>query len=376
MCAICGINAGAQGKSTVDEALQQLASRLLYAKQGSIIAIEPSTGEIKCLVSESYMADTINRAVGMEYSPGSTFKVAQALTLLNEKIINEQTSYACHKGFWRGSVHISCHPHRPNLPLIPAIGHSCNAFFCKSFMSMIKDVERYGSRGKAINLWHSYMQSMGLGAPLGVDIPGEKGGLIPDSAFLKKQHGAWNESTIMWVGMGQGEVMTTPVQLCNLAAMIANRGYYIIPHTKVYAPSDSLYRKYSEKHMCKAAPEVFETVVKGMRCAVTEGTGKKARVADYEVCGKTGTAENQGKDHSVFIGFAPKNNPLIAVAVYIENGGWGADLAAPIGGLIIEQALNGELSDYSEEKAVHWEETDVIPTEYERGFVSEDEEQE
>lgn len=363
--AVCSATALlAQSETTLDDGMQELARRLLYAKQGSIIAIEPSTGEIKCLVSESYMADTINRAVE-EYSPGSTFKVAQALTLVSEGILNAKSSYACNKGFWQGGVHIGCHPHRQPLTLVPAIGQSCNSYFCKAFAGMMNDKERYHTHSNAVNVWSGYMHSMGLGARLGVDIPDEKPGLIPDSAYLGKAHkGGWNGWTVMWVGMGQGEVLATPLQLCNLAASIANRGCYVVPHTKRYSAKDSLYGKYSRKHYCKPTAEAYELVVEGMRNAVTQGTARHINSAEYEICGKTGTAENSGRDHSVFIGFAPKENPRIAVAVYVENGGWGADLAAPLGALMIEQALKGELSGRSETKAEHFESLDVVPSEY------------
>lgn len=366
------VAAMAQTTETLDNGMQELARRLLYAKQGSIVAIEPSTGEIKCLVSESYMADTVNRALGVEYSPGSTFKVAQALTLVSENVLNAKSSFSCNKGFWRGKVHIGCHAHRPSLTLVPAIGHSCNSYFCKAFMNMINNRERYHTYSKAINVWSYYMHSMGLGRKLGVDVAGEKAGLIPDSAYLAKVHkGGWNAETIMWVGMGQGEVMVTPLQLCNLAASIANRGFYIVPHVKKYSDKDSLYKKYNAKHYCKPTAEAYELVIEGMRNAVTQGTARHINSAEYEICGKTGTAENEGKGHSVFIGFAPKTNPRIAVAVFVENGGWGADLAAPLGALMIEQAMNGKLSGRSELKAEQWEDMDVIPTEYDYDYEDE-----
>ena len=192
---------------------------------------------------------------------------------------------------------------------------------------MIDNRTAYLTKHRAINRWAQYMHSFGLGRPLGVDIPDEAGGCIPDSAYLRRRHGNWDGTTIMWVGMGQGEVTTTPLQLCNLAAMIANRGWYITPHIHATAESD---KQYSEHH-----------------------------TPLYKICGKTGTAENEGKDHSIFMGFAPMENPKVAIAVYVENGGFGADLAAPLAALMIEQAVKGHLSPASQQKAKQWKAKNV-----------------
>lgn len=367
----CALGYADDDASTLDEGMQNLAERLLMSKQGCIVGIEPASGEIKCIVSSSFYADTINRAVEMEYSPGSTFKVAQALTLVSEKLLGTGSWFTCHKGFWRGKVHIGCHSHRSPLKLVSAIGQSCNSYFCKAFMTMIKNRNRYPSKNIAINVWSNYMHSMGLGEKLGVDIPGEKSGVVPDSIFLMKEYnGRWNEETIMWLGMGQGEIMTTPIQLCNLAASIANRGYYITPHVRRYAPSDSLYSFYTRKHYCKPTAQAYKIVVDGMRDAAVNGTAKMVDTPEYEICCKTGTAENIGDDHSLFIAFAPKEKPEIAVAVIIENGGWGADMAAPMGALMIEQALKGKLSERSEKKVAQWEDYIVFP--YDPNFDTED----
>lgn len=346
-------------ETTADKDMQRLAERLLQGKQGSIIAIEPATGAIKCMVSSSYLADDVNRAIGTTYSPASTFKTAQALTLLSEYIISPETWYSCHKGFWRGKVHIGCHPHHSPEKLNGALTHSCNSYFCKAFMAMIDNRSRYKSRNEALTTWHDYMESMGLGTALGVDIPGEKSGTVPDVSFLNKaNNNRWNAQTIMWVGMGQGEITTTPLQLCNLAASIANRGFYYIPH--FYKKSATL-EKYQSKHVTKATPKAYEQVILGMRTAVTRGTCKALDTPQYKVCGKTGTAENSGEDHSVFIGFAPMDNPKIAVSVYVENGGFGADMAAPMAALMIEQYLNKNLSHRSERKVEQWEEYYIMP---------------
>jgi penicillin-binding protein 2 len=345
------------GKLTINTKLQKLGERLMQSKQGCIVAIEPETGEIKCMVSTSFEGDSINRAIGMEYSPGSTFKPAQALTLLSEFIVNKDSKYTCHKGFWNENIHIGCHEHRSPQDLIGALANSCNSWFCKAFMAMIKDRKKYETKLVAIDTWKQYMSSYGFGAPLGIDMPGEKGGMMPDSKLLEQEfNGRWNQTTIMWVGMGQGEATVTPIQLCNLAALIANRGYYYIPHIHKDAGDE-----YKEKHVAKASEKAFETVIEGMRKAVLTGTAHSICKPDWQICGKTGTAENPGDDHSIFIGFAPMDKPKIAICTFIENGGFGADMAAPISQLMIEQYLTGKLSAHSEHKVRQWENFLVIP---------------
>lgn len=351
------------GPLTIDYKLQALGQRLLQGKQGSIVAIVPATGEVKCMVSRTALADSINRAIEVAYSPGSTFKTAQTLTLLSENIITPETQFSCHKGFWKDNLHIGCHVHHSPLKLIGAIAHSCNSYFCKSFMAMIKNRTRYKNKLEAVDTWHDYMTSMGLGQPLGIDLPGEQGGLVPNAALLEKQfNGRWNESSIMWLGMGQGEIMVTPLQLCNLAAMIANRGFYYIPHIHQPTAAAPLDNTYTSRHQCKATPQSFETVIAGMREAVVSGTCKMIDNSNYQICGKTGTAENPGEDHSIFIGFAPMDVPQIAISVYIENGGFGADLAAPLAALMMEQYITGKLSERSERKVKQWENYFVLPT--------------
>ena len=307
---------------TLNPALQRLAGQLLQGKQGSIVAIEPATGRILCLYSHDKVDDGVNRAISKTYSPGSTFKTAQALEMLTEGTLTPEKTYPCHRGFYYNGFHIGCHPHRAPLALVQAIGQSCNAYFC----------------------------------PLGVDIPDEVGGCIPDSAYLRRRHGNWDGTTIMWVGMGQGEVTTTPLQLCNLAAMIANRGWYVTPHIHTTAEED---KQYTVHHQGLASREALHTVILGMRAAVTGGTAASINTPLYKICGKTGTAENEGKDHSIFMGFAPMENPKVAIAVYVENGGFGADLAAPLAALMIEQAVKGHLSPASQQKAKQWKAKNV-----------------
>lgn len=342
---------------TIDDKMQALAERLLEGKQGSIVAIEPSTGEVKCLAAKSFLTDTLNRAIGQAYSPGSTFKVAQVLALVSEGFAGKDSKFACSEGFWKDNIHIGCHKHNSPQDLIGAVAHSCNSWFCKAFMAMIKDRVRYKTKLEAINKWKEYMLGLGLGRPLGIDMEGEVGGEMPDSEILERLYnGRWNEITIMWVGMGQGEVLATPLQLCNLAAIIANKGYYYVPH--IHKDVSDIY---TTRHVSAVSPEAFELVQKGMRKAITAGTAAALRHPDWQICGKTGTAENPGEDHSVFIGYAPMDNPKIAISVYVENAGFGADLAAPLAQLMIEQYLTGKLSAHSERKARQWYDLMVIP---------------
>jgi penicillin-binding protein 2 len=342
---------------TINKRIQKLADRLLENKQGSIVALDPTTGEILCMSSSSFDTDTINRAVSVTYEPGSTFKIAQALAQLSEGELNEGRYYSCHKGFWQDNIHIGCHKHHSPLKLIDALANSCNSYFCRSFIHMIDDRIKYPSKLDAINTWRSYMLSMGLGNKLGTDVPGEVGGLMPSAKYLETFYNhRWTSTTIMWVGMGQGGVKVTNLQLANLCACIANRGWYITPHIHKYAPLANC-----QLHQAIVTPESYETVIKGMRGAVTRGTCTEINTPDYSICGKTGTSENAGPDHSLFVGFAPMNNPRIVVSVIIENGGWGADFAAPLAALIMEQYLKGHLSASSKRHADKWQHYICVP---------------
>ena len=226
-----------------------------------------------------------------------------------------------------------------------------------TFASMINDDFMYESKDEAITTWRSYMQSMGLGGPMHIDISGEQGGLLPGVAYLNRRYqGKWDGKTIWWAGMGQGDVTCTPLQLCNLAVTIANRGWYYIPHIH----KNTTNTRYLTKRETKVKAEAYPPVIEGMRLAVDKGTATSIKTS-YPICGKTGTVENPGTDHSVFIGFAPMDNPKIAVCVYVEHGGFGADLAAPMAGLIIEDYLIGKLSDVSEKKAKQISAKKILP---------------
>ena len=358
---------------SIDINLQRLGERLLKNKIGSIVAIEPATGEILCMVSSpSYdphilvgrqrganhkklandkRKPLLNRAIMGTYPPGSTFKTSQALTFLEEGIITENTPFPCHGGFVHAGLRVGCHPHPAPLPLIPAIATSCNGYFCWGLLRMLSS-NKYGKVQKAMNVWRDYMVSMGFGYKLGVDLPGEVRGMIPNAQFYDKAYRAsWNGLTVISISIGQGEVTLTPLQIANLCATIANRGTFITPHVVKNIENDTLAATYRTPRETMASRSSYEHVVAGMRQAVLAGTCRGANLPDIEVCGKTGTAQNKGKDHSAFIGFAPMKEPKIALAVYVENGGFGATYAVPIGALLMEQYLNGELSDNSKIKA-------------------------
>lgn len=361
LCLSVTTKAQTQPPLTLHEDLQALANRMLSGKQGSIVAIAPATGEIICMASASHSADSVNRAVGTAYLPGSTFKAAQSLAMVSEGVLGKGTRYPCSKGFYRAGIHIGCHAHSSPQALVGAIGNSCNSYFCRAFADMVGNA-KYNSYAEAIEHWHTRMASYGLGHTLGVDMAGEATGLIPTAAYLtESHHGQWGPTAIMWMGMGQGEVTATPLQLCNLAAMIANRGFYYIPHIHQGTASSPLPDRYLVRHNAQATPEAIEVTIEGMRAAVVSGTCAAINRAAYKICGKTGTAENEGDDHSLFIGFAPMENPQIAVAVVVDNAGFGADVAAPIGSLIIEQALTGKLREFSEYQVASWEAHKVAP---------------
>ncbi len=356
---------------SIDIELQELGERLMKGKLGSIVAIEPSTGEILCLVSSpSYdphlmvgrqrgknyqelqkdpMKPLLNRSITGRYPPGSTFKTSQALTFLQEGIITPTgTAYPCSRGFHFKGLTVGCHGHGSPLPLIPAIATSCNGYFCWGLYHMFANRSKYPRVQDAMTRWKDYMVSMGFGYPLGVDLPGEDRGMIPNADYYDKNYkGSWNGITVISIAIGQGEVGLTPLQIANLGATIANRGYYITPHVVREVQGEPLDSAYIRKHYTMVDPEYYNYVVQGMRAAVTGGTCRAANTTMYEVCGKTGTAQNRGQDHSAFMGFAPKDNPRIAIAVYVENGGFGAVYGVPIGALMMEKYINGHLSEAS-----------------------------
>ncbi|GAB6982896.1 hypothetical protein JCM15908A_12710 [Prevotella dentasini JCM 15908] len=326
--------------STLIPRLQQLGAQLLKGKTGSIVAEDPATGEILCLVTNSPQGSSDALAIATAYAPGSTFKTAQALTLLSEGIVGMQTKIPCRGSFRDGSIRVGCHAHATPLPVQGALAYSCNTWFLSAFRTMIAKTSKYGSKEKAIDVWNKYITSMGLGGPLGIDLPGEKGGLVANSSYLARRYpGGWNPLTVFWAGIGQGDITATPLQLCNLAASIANRGWFFTPHVHRGTPGRPLAARYTTPRHTLVEPAAYSPVVQGMRLAVTRGTARAQNSRHYVLCGKTGTVENAGPDHSVFIGFAPMDRPRIAIAVFVEHGGFGADVAAPIAGKIVGEFL-------------------------------------
>lgn len=354
-------------KLAIDMDLQEYGESLMKGKIGAIVAIEPSSGEILCLVSspgydpsllvgknrgKNYASLALNpykplydRAIQGAYPPGSTFKPTQGLIFLQEGIVTLSTMYPCHHGYVN-KLRVGCHGHASPISLKPALQTSCNAYFCWGFKNMIdkKGTKPYDQFEK----WKKYIVEMGYGYRIGIDLPGESRGFIPNSEFYSSSfRGAnWSANSIISVSIGQGEVLATPLQIANLCATIANRGWYKIPHVVKEISDSTIDSKYTEKHIPSIKREYYESVAEGMRMAVLGGTCRGANLPGIEVCGKTGTAQNpHGKDHSAFIGFAPYHNPKIAVAVYVENAGFGATFGVPIGSLIIEKYLNGEISN-------------------------------
>ena len=359
---------------SLDIKLQALGERLLEGKIGSIVAIEPATGEVLCMVSSptydprlmvgrqrgknhkilaaNVWKPLLNRSIMGQYPPGSTFKTSQALTYMTEGIISPGTAFSCAHGFSFKGLHVGCHGHGSPLAIVDALSTSCNAYFCWGLYYMIGNRKKYHSAHDAMNVWRDYMVSMGFGYKLGIDLPGEKRGLIPNGDYYNNAYkGSWNGLTVISISIGQGEVNLTPLQIANLGATIANRGYYITPHVVKKIRGEALDSAFTQKHYTKASRSSYDWVVSGMRSSVVKGTCKAANRSDYLVCGKTGTAQNRGQDHSVFMGFAPMDDPKIAIAVYVENGGFGADYGVPIGSLMMEQYINGKLSPASEAQA-------------------------
>lgn len=359
---------------SIDLGLQALAERLLEGKLGAIVAIEPSTGQILCMassptydprltvgrnrgkyhqqLSRDPMRPLLNRAIMGTYPPGSTFKITQALMGLQEGSITPEIAFPCHHGFNYKGLHLGCHGHASPINLVPAIGTSCNAYFCWNLYRMFSNKRKYGSVQNAMNCWKDHMVDMGFGYKLGIDLPGESRGMIPNANYYDDHYRkSWNALTVISISIGQGEVTATPLQIANLAATVANRGHYYVPHIVRSIRGGQIDSLYTHPHHTTINPRWYDYAVAGMRKAVLSGTCHAANIPGIEVCGKTGTAQNRGHDHSAFMGFAPMNSPRIAVVAYIENGGFGAVYGVPIGALIMEQYLNGSLSPSSEKKA-------------------------
>lgn len=357
--------------ATIDLALQEYGEKLMQNMRGSIVAIEPQTGEILALVSSPgynpallvgraragnyarLAKDTLkplfNRALMAKYPPGSTFKIMNALIGLREEVISAQTEFGCNMGIQIGGMFKRCHSHASPLALRGAIQNSCNSYFFLTFRNIIEN-RNYNNSTEAYNAWRRYVTSFGFGNVLGSDLPNELGGFVPAEDYYNRYYGKnrWNAYTIISLGIGQGELGITPLQMANYAAIIANRGYYVIPHSVKAIENKPLNRKFRERHYVAIDSSYFEPIIDGMQGAVNgpgTGTALIARLPDIIICGKTGTAQNpHGADHSIFIAFAPRDNPKIALSVYVENGGFGATYAAPVASLMIEKFLTDTIT--------------------------------
>jgi len=356
---------------SIDMELQAYGELLMHNKVGSIVMIEPETGEILCMVSaptydpalltgKSFSTNyrslennpykpLINRAIAGTYPPGSTFKPTQGLIFLQEGIITPESRYACFGGYPPLGGRPACHGHASPLAIQYALSTSCNAFFCYGLNGMLGNRSKYPSTGAAFDIWRDHMVKMGFGYPLGVDLPSEKRGFIPNSKFYSNvfKTERWNAHNIISIAIGQGEILATPLQIANLSALIANRGHYYAPHVVKEITGGVLDERYTRRHESGIDREYFDVTVAGMSDAVTMGTCRGINLQPFlEVCGKTGTAENpHGDDHSLFMGFAPKDDPQVAIAVVVENGRFGATNAVPIARLMMQHYFRGEIPE-------------------------------
>lgn len=369
--------------TTIDAELQHYGQLLMQNKVGSLVAIEPSTGEILTMVSSpgidvDMLANIgqhygeissnpykpmFNRAVQAPYPPGSVFKLVNGLIGLEEGVVTPGTHYPCSMGYHFGRNKLGCHAHKSPIDFEESIMMSCNAYYCYILRDLLEN-KKYSTIGVAMDRWQEYVKSFGFGQKLGSDFPSELGGFIPGSGYYNKVYGkgGWKATTVISLSIGQGEIGTTPLHMANLCATIANRGFYYIPHIIKDSENVRIEEKYKERHYTMVDTTHFPKVIGGMYRAVNSGFGSGgtasiAAVKGLDICGKTGTAQNpHGSDHSVFICFAPKDNPKIAVAAYVENGGFGATYAAPIASLLTEMYLNKEISEdrkYLEERMMN-----------------------
>ena len=364
---------------TIDAVLQEYGERLLINKRGGIVALEPATGEILALItapnydpkllvgrerSKNFTKlwyDTISRplfdrVLQGEYPPGSPFKSLTALIGMQEGVINSSEKISCYNGYnYGGKKMLGCHPHDTPLTMIGGIANSCNSYFCTIYK---RSIEKYPSPQEGIDNWKKHLESFGLGNYIGYDLPPGKKGLIPSSEFYNRWYKypkyKWYATTTISNAIGQGEVILTPMQMVNFTAAIANKGWYYKPHIlKKISNIDTISSKYTKRYNTTIDAQYFEPVIEGMFDVYNEGTAKFIQIPGIEICGKTGTAENftkiDGKrvqltDHSIFIAFAPKDNPKIAIAVIVENGYWGSRWAGRIAGLMIEKYLKGKIT--------------------------------
>jgi penicillin-binding protein 2 len=364
-------------KMGMDMIIQAYGEKLMQNKKGCIVAIEPSSGEILSMVSAPSFDPNLlvgRRNIGLnypklaldpnmplfprplqaEYPPGSIFKLIQSLIGMQEGVIDENSGFPCDKGL------VGCHGHASARNIPEAVQYSCNPYFyavVRRIIQQNKKSSMFADAEFGLNKWHKYMESFGLGKELGVDVSGQRPGLIPDSKYYDKWYGhhQWAFSTIRSISIGQGEVKLTPIQMANIAAIIANKGWYYTPHFVKSIGNKGPLREFRKKHYTMVHSKHFAPVIEGMRRVVNEngGTARMARLEDILICGKTGTVQNpHGEDHSVFIAFAPMDKPKIAIAVFVENAGFGGTWAAPIASLIIEKYLKRKINDKAKEQRI------------------------
>ncbi|TPD68282.1 penicillin-binding protein 2 [Flavobacterium microcysteis] len=366
---------------SLDIELQKYGESLMINKRGGIVALEPKTGEILALVSapsydpailvgrdrsKNYLKlsqDTLamplfDRGLLAEYPPGSPFKIMTGLIGLQEEVIDENMTFHCSHGFSYGrGAFMKCHDAGDN-NLHTGIAHSCNTYFANVFM---RTINKYPKPTYGVDAWSNHLKSFGLGNFMGYDLPAGRKGHIPDSRYYKRWYpnGGWRSTTIVSNSIGQGEVSTTPIQLANMMAAVANEGYYYTPHIIKKIKNHTIDKKYTTKHVTTVDKQYFKPVIEGLFAVYNEGTARSLRVEGIDICGKTGTAENKTKingvttqltDHSIFVAFAPKDNPKIAIAVFVENGYWGARWAGPIASLMLEKYLRGKITRTDLEK--------------------------
>ncbi|MFY0642855.1 MAG: penicillin-binding protein 2 [Bacteroidia bacterium] len=374
---------------SIDINLQEYGEYLLQNKMGSMVAIEPKTGEILALISSPFYnpkdfniqnrgehyADAaqdktkplFNRAVSAPYPPGSTFKPLMALVGLQDGAINKHTHFNCNGGYRLGSRLIHCHAHASSTSVQRSIATSCNTFYCHTFKRMMQD-KKYASTEEAYNSWYAYLHSFGLGHKLGIDVSGEFGGWLKPADYYNRIYGKghWKYATIISLSFGQGELGLTPMQMANVVASIANDGFYYTPHViKSIAGIDTIPSRFSTPNYTKIDPMHFKTVKEGMHMVTLSGTGSAVAIEGIEIGGKTGTVQNpHGKNHSAYVAFAPVDDPQIAIAVVVEESGYGATWAAPMAHLMIEKYLLPDSATTLPWVVERLVESDLIPAKY------------
>ena len=366
---------GADLYTSIDAKLQEYGEKLMQNKRGSIVAIDPKTGEILAMISSpgydpNYFVGRsfsknytelnrddnkplMNRALIAQYPPGSTFKLINALIGQQVGVLHPETRFPCSKGFHVGSLNLACHAHESPLNLLSAIEKSCNSYFCYSFWAMI-DKAGFKNTEEGFSSWRKQVTSFGFGKRFDDDLPSEVNGNVPTVEYYNKFHrkNGWSALSIISIAIGQGEMLVTPLQLANQAAILANRGYYFTPHiVRGVGPLMRTDAKYKIKHQTTVDKKYFDITVQGMLQVIESGTGVGAQIKGVTMAGKTGTAQNpHGEDHSIFIMFAPVEDPKIAISVIIENGGFGATWAVPIASLMVEQYIKGKVERTDLEK--------------------------